>query len=325
MTTPSFSVIVPVFRGERFVPGLLAALAEQTVAPSAVWLAETDPGDTVCALAEEHGARYVAIGAGEFDHAGTRSRLARMADGELLVFLSQDVTLARPTTLAHLLAPFAGDATVAAAYGRQVPSSDDDPVSRVKRHFNYPERSLVKSLADRDRLGFRTVFISNAFAAYRRQALAEVGWFGERRLMCEDIAAAAALILAGHRIAYAAEAVVFHTHRFGLGEEFRRYFDIGVSHARQAWIGATFGRPGREGWAYLGLGLRDLLRGGAARQVPEFVLRCVLGHLAYSLGRRHRRLPVAACRRLSLLPGWWAGAQRWEDDGAAAVGEADTP
>lgn len=76
MATPSYSVIVPVFRGERYVPGLLAALAAQSVRPSAVWLAETEPSEAVRALAERNEARYVAVDAADFDHAGTRSRLS---------------------------------------------------------------------------------------------------------------------------------------------------------------------------------------------------------------------------------------------------------
>ena len=66
-------------------------------------------------------------------------------------------------------------------------------------------------------------------------------------IMAEDSLAAAKLLLAGWRIAYVAEAMVNHSHSFSIGEEFRRYFDIGVYHNRESWLTGNFGKPGGEG------------------------------------------------------------------------------
>jgi len=309
------SVVIPVYRGEQFVAGLLAAIVGQTVTCSEIWVVETEATEEVRLLAAGFGARYVSVAATEFDHAGTRTEIAQRTSGDYLIFLTQDVLPRDEHAFARLLAPFAEDDLVAATYGRQVPDSGAHPFSVIKRNFNYPEVSITKTLADANRLGLRTVSLSNAFAAYRRTALAEVGWFGNRQLMCEDISAAARILVAGYSIRYTADAVVQHTHDLEWKAELRRYFDIGVAHKQQDWIREQFGRPTREGLRYLDLGVRQLVANGHVARLPEFIVRCLLGNLAYSLGRVHRLLPPAIRTRSSSFPLWWHGSTRTDDPG----------
>jgi len=266
---------------------------------------ETDPTPEIAALARSAGAQYVEIDGGSFDHAGTRSAAARRASGDILVFLTQDVILRDESTLTNLVGSLWNNIEVGAAYGRQIPDEGADPVAAVKRLFNYPDHSHTKSAADRTRLGLRTPFISNAFAAYRRSALEEIGWFGRRELICEDFRAGAVLLSNGWRIRYEAEAVVHHTHHFSFGAEFRRYFDIGVAHHRHRWILDRFGSSDREGLRYLGVGLDHLKRRGRWLEIPDFLLRGLTGRMAYLLGRNHGRIPRSWRRSLSSFPEWW--------------------
>jgi rhamnosyltransferase len=302
---PSVSVIIPVFRGESTLPRLLMSIRAQRPPCDEVLVVETESTPEVAELARSAGAEYISIDRCAFDHAGTRSMAARRTTTDVLVFLTQDVILRDETTLRRLVASLWNDDEVGAAYGRQVPDENADPVAAVKRLFNYPDQSHTKRKADRDRLGLRTPFLSNAFAAYRRRALEEISFFGNRELICEDVRAGAALLEAGWAIHYEADAVVHHTHHFGLGEEFGRYFDIGVAHRKQQWILDRFGGTDREGFRYLGMGVRHLRTIGRAHNVSGFVLRSALGRVAYSVGRHHRRLPRALCRRLSSFPLWW--------------------
>ena len=179
-----------------------------------------------------------------------------------------------------------------------------DPFAAFKRSFLYPEVSREWTLADRDRDGFDALSFSNAFSAYRTEPLADVGWFGEHRLMCEDISAAAALLLRGHRLAYVADATVVHPQDHTLSVELRRYFDIGAVHAMDSSIVAEFDSPHRKGRRFTRLGLEYLLRTHPAR-VPEFAWWCALKWAAYSLGRRCSLLPRRLCATFSGLPGWW--------------------
>ena len=296
------AVLLPVLRPGAALQQLMRALQAQSRPPDDIWVAETGPSAETGDLVRALGARYVEVAAGQFDHAGTRTLLARQAKADRLVLVSQDVTLVQTDALEHLLAPL--DQGIAAAYGRQLPGGPTRPFNAFKRSFLYPEKSREWSLADRGRDGFDALAFSNAFSAYRTDGLADVGWFGERRLMCEDVSTAAALLLRGHRLAYVAEATVVHPQDHSLGDELRRYFDIGAVHAMDSNITSEFGTPRAKGLRFTRAGLADLWRSHPVR-IPEFMMWCALKWAAYGLGRRSPRLPRAVCARLSGLPDWW--------------------
>ena len=179
-----------------------------------------------------------------------------------------------------------------AAYGRQLPHPEATPIAAHARLFNYPPCSETRTLADVPRLGLKTCFVSNSFAAYRVQALREVGGFASDLILAEDMHLAARLLLAGHAVRYQAEAVVYHSHNQSLVEEFQRYFDTGVFHAQQTWLTERFGGAGREGLKFLRSEILHLLR-HAPWRLPEAGLRTLLKALAFRLGRGHARLPRA--------------------------------
>ena len=85
------SVIIPVFRGDNYLPDLLQAIDGQDLQDFEVLVFETAPGGFCRKVAEDHGAWWKAVGANDFDHAGTRTMAAQEAQGEVLIFLSQDV------------------------------------------------------------------------------------------------------------------------------------------------------------------------------------------------------------------------------------------
>ena len=82
----------------------------------------------------------------------------------------------------------------------------------------------------------KTAFNSNSFAAYRRKALKDVGGFPINTILSEDMYVTAKMLLKNWSVAYCADAKVYHSHNYTIWQEFKRYFDIGVFHAKEAWI-----------------------------------------------------------------------------------------
>lgn len=45
--------------------------------------------------------------------------------------------------------------------------------------------------------------------------------------------------------------MVYHSHRYTMIEEFRRYFDVGALHAREPWLIEELGKPEGEGMRFV--------------------------------------------------------------------------
>jgi rhamnosyltransferase len=212
-----------------FTPALLAC-----VLPEQVLIVDSESADATEELARSAGFQVKSVARAEFNHGGTRQMAAEMlADCEILVYMTQDAGLATLDALAKLIAVH-DDPKVAAAYGRQLPRPSAGMIEAHARNFNYPPTSDLQDLASRELLGFRAIFISNSFAADRRSALMDVGGFPSNVIFGEDTITAAKLWLAGFKVAYAAEACVYHSHAHTWRQDFERYFDIGVLHSRES-------------------------------------------------------------------------------------------
>jgi rhamnosyltransferase len=258
-----------------------------------------------------------------FDHGGTREqafRRAARAVGEdgLVVFLTQDVAATGAgEAIGELVRVLVREQEVGAAYGRQVPRPGAGPFEAHARLFNYPDRSEVRSLEDAARLGIKACFFSNSFAAYRVKALEEVGGFPERAIVGEDVIVAAKLLKAGWKIAYVADACVYHSHDLTPAQEMRRYFDIGVFHARENWILREFGSPEGEGMRFLRSELRYLWE-RAPWLIPESFWRAALKYVGYRLGRAERHLPLWFKRWFSLQKHFWEREAELMQSGSGA-------
>jgi rhamnosyltransferase len=299
------SLIIPTLNAGRNLEKLLEALKGQTVKPDEIIIIDSNSTDNTQKIARDHGARLTLIGRERFDHGGTRTKVAREAKGGFLVFLTQDVMPVDERAVENLLRPLKENEGIGGAYGRQLPRQDASVFGAHLRLFNYPERSYVFSSEDRQRLGLRRVFFSNSFSVYRRKALEEMGWFRDGLIMGEDTVAAARMLVRGWKIAYAANASVYHSHSYCMWEEFKRYFDVGVFHVQEDWLLAEFGKAEGEGLRYIMSELRYLVKGGAPHLIPFSIVRNVLKYVGYKLGLHHGSLPLLLCRRLSMHPPWW--------------------
>jgi rhamnosyltransferase len=307
MSAPVTVIIPTLNAGPRF-RGLLQALKEQTV-PCEVLVIDSSSSDDTVAIAGSFGAETISVRREDFDHGGTRNLGAQYARTDIIVYLTQDAVPADGQSLGNLVEPLM-DPQVGASYGRQLPNPDASPFAAHMRLFKYPAEPCVKSARDRDKYGIETPFLSDSFSAYRKAALQEVGLFKRGILFAEDVHAGARLILAGYRIAYAPEAKVYHSHNHTMAEECKRYFDTAVFYQSEAWIGEAFGGNTGEAWRYVASEFSYLRKQDKPLLLLQFFPRNALRVLGYALGRLHRILPRAACRRFSVNPGWWDRAER---------------
>ncbi len=307
---PSVAVIIPTCNGEPWLEDLLSALEQQTLVPGEILVIDSDSTDATRTIARAHGVRLHRIAGSDFDHGGTRTLAATMVSEEILVCMTQDAVPVDTQALEFLVRPFAENTKIAATYGRQVAAPGATLFSEHLRNFNYPDRSEIRCFEDRQRLGFKTIFISNSFAAWRREVLAEQGFFPERLLFGEDTLTVAKLLENGYCVAYVSEAAVFHSHNYSIIQDFRRYFDIGAFHADQAAQLAAFGGPGGAGRSFVRSEMAEIVHRKKFHLLVQSLLRNAGKLMAYNLGKRYNKLPRCWAERLSMNRNWWSSHSR---------------
>ena len=194
------------------------------------------------------GARVLTIPAPAFGHGTTRNLAASHAQGDYLVFLTQDATPANADWLENLLAPVVADPLVVGAYSRHTPRPSCHPMewrrivqeelsgrldSRVNSRVNNP---------DYDRNPAFFYFFANTSSVVRRCTWCDIPWpeveFGEDQLWAKRV------LEAGYKTAYCADSVVYHSHAYGPWTNFRRHFEH-VAALPQEARSAAANPPGR--------------------------------------------------------------------------------
>lgn len=300
---PTVSIIIPTYQASRYIGTLIPVLRSQTLPPDEIIIIDSSSSDGTAALARDLGCRVEVIPQADFNHGGTRNRAAKLASGEVLLFMTQDAVPVDEHFIARLVAPLAAG-TAGAAFARQTTPPDANPLEAFSRRFNYPTASDVRLPSDIERLGVKAYFFSDAASAVGRALFWQVGGFPDWVIVNEDMVLCARLLQANFGVAYVAEAAVYHAHNYTLKQVFRRYFDIGVfmHQSREILVGA---KSGGEGMRFAVQQARAMLNGrhygAAARSIVESGLKWI----AFQLGRRSRFLPRRLNRFLSGQKAYW--------------------
>jgi rhamnosyltransferase len=237
----TLSIVIPTYNAESYFPALLSTLSVQTVQNFELIIIDSSSKDKTVEIAKQYTDNVIVIPQSEFDHGGTRTKAAQMAKGEFVIFLTQDALPYDAFAIEKILKVFE-DEKIGAAYGRQLSYGDTNLFGKHLREFNYLDRSYVRSQSDIRQFNIKTAFLSDSFACYRKSALESIGWFKNDLIIGEDTYVGASMILSGYKLAYVAEAKVYHSHSYTLWQEFKRYFDIGVFHKSESWILDSFGK-----------------------------------------------------------------------------------
>ena len=297
-------VIIPTYRPDEKLDRCLRMLRKQTVAPNRILLINTE--ETLFHSKEFKKlpqGEIIHITKPEFDHGGTRNRAASMCHGDVIVLLTQDAIPADEYLIENLVKPFE-DEEVCAAYGRQMADWKDNPVEAYTRLFNYPKESRVKSAEDLPELGIKTFFCSNVCAAYRKSVYDELGGFPLHTIFNEDMIFASRLIEKRKKIAYAADAKVWHWHNYTAKEQLKRNFDLAVSQVDAGGLFLTV-RSESEGIKLVKKTLAYFIRKKKYWLVPHIILHSAAKYIGYKLGQNYKKLPETLILKISLNPTYW--------------------
>ena len=299
------TIIIPTFNAEKYLLNLLNKLKHQTIKDCELIIIDSSSRDNTVEIAKKYTDNIIIIPQNEFDHGGTRAKAAKLAKGDILVFLTQDALPFDEYTIENIVIPFFKDSKIGAAYGRQIPYEDTNLFGKHLRLFNYSRKGYIYSYKDKEKKGLKTVFLSDSFAAYKKEVLEKIGWFKNGLIVGEDIYAGAKILKLGYKIAYISDVKVYHSHSYTVWQEFKRYFDIGVFHSCENWILKEYGKPEGEGFKYIKSEINYLLKNNRWELVPEFFMRNGMKYIGYKLGYNYKKLPLFLVKKLSMHKKWW--------------------
>ncbi|WCN38094.1 glycosyltransferase family 2 protein [Aneurinibacillus uraniidurans] len=172
------------------------------------------------------------IAPNDFGHGKTRNLGASYANGEYLVFITQDALPFDNAWLKNLISIFDEDSEVVGVFGKHIPYDDCDIFEKdnINRHFlNFGLDTTIFYLDDKERYerdeGYRHLlcFYSDNSSAMRKSIWEKTPYpdvdFAEDQLWAKKI------IEQGYKKAYAPHSIVYHSHKYSLKEQFRRYYD----------------------------------------------------------------------------------------------------
>ena len=301
------SLCIPTLNPRAFVRPIVEAIKQQTLQPDEIIVIDSSSVDGSIDDFHELRAKIIVIKRADFDHGGTRNIAFEMSTADIYVFITQDAIFGDSRSLEHLVNALIMHPKCALAYGRQIALDNVSIFARHARLYNYPpgNQLLLKSIEDVPTLGFKTAFCSNSFAAYRRAAIAEIGFFTSNTLFAEDSIAAAKLLQLGWRVAYVPQAIVEHSHDYTLKQEFCRYFDVGAFHRMNPWYMRLLGAAEGEGVRFVRSEYEYLKNHSVSFALIKIVLRNGFRWAGYKVGKQHQHLPLMLKRRISTNSSFW--------------------
>lgn len=211
---PAVSVVIRTLNEAKHLGKLLHGVREQDLQELDLEVVVVDSGSTdgTMEIARDHGCRVVKIAREEFSFGRSLNLGCDAAAGEILVFVSGHCVPTDERWIQNLCQPLI-DGVAAYTYGRQVGGVETKFSERqiFARHF--PDFSLIPQDG---------YYCNNANAAILRSAWSDRR-FEEDLTGLEDMHLAKRLVADGLRIAYVAEACVYHLHDESWAQVQRRF------------------------------------------------------------------------------------------------------
>lgn len=277
------ALLIPTYNAGEKWKKVLKQIPLQTQRPDKVIVIDSESTDHTVDIARRHGADVMVIPKKDFTHGYARHKMvAEYPEFDIYILLTQDAILASEHSIETLVKAFDNPA-VGVAFGRQKPYPEAGIIETHNRNFNYPDQSSIKSKKDIPAYGFKTIFCSNSFAAYRKTAYDQTGGFPLEANFGEDTLLCAKMILSDWEVAYVADANIYHSHNNSLLQDFKRFYEIGLFHKKNPWLYTMFGKPSGEGLRYLTSQVKFVLKRNPLL-LPAVVIRTINKFIAYKSG-----------------------------------------
>lgn len=304
------NVIIPVYKPPLEFDILIKKLNSQTIKPRKIILLWTIPEGKDSDNEKKRARMYIRdnviieyVNQKDFDHGATRRRGMEIADSEYVLCMTQDAVPYNDMLIENLYKAFS-DKKVAATYARQLPEKDAGSIERITRNFNYPEEERIQNKDNFEKYGIKTYFCSDVCAMYKKIYYNEAGGFVKKTIFNEDMLMAAGLIDIGYTVKYVPKASVIHSHNYSYIQQFKRNFDLAVSHREYEQVFTRVSSE-KEGIRLVRKTASELIKRGKIYLIPDMIMQSGFKYLGYRFGHIYDRLPKKLVLKFTMNKNYW--------------------
>jgi len=239
------SIIILTLNGEKYIESILNRINSNRFK---IIIIDSSSTDSTVAICKQFACVIKVVPRADFNHGATREFARNITKSKIVIFFTQDALPVNANIIEELIKPIIeGKSHV--SYASQIPREDASIIESFPRNYNYGKDLQIRSIADLEKYGVYTFFCSNSCAAWSNKALNDIGGF-KPTLTNEDYFACAELLQKGYKVAYVPTAIVTHSHKYSLKEEFQRMYDTGYVRAERPWIQELVGSANKRGSIY---------------------------------------------------------------------------
>lgn len=222
MNNKSVDIICPLYNASEYIEFLHDSLLKQkNVNINRFRYILTESNDNTEEFLIKNKINYSKIKKEEFSHSLTRENQALDSSADILVFITQDIVIEDELWMYKLIKDI-DDKNIVATYSRQLTKYNN--IEKYTREANYPDKDIIKSKDDIEKLGLKTFFFSDAASAINTKVYKQLNGYDNKNLpICEDMYIAYKIIMNGYKIKYCSNAIVYHSHKFTFKQIYDRY------------------------------------------------------------------------------------------------------
>lgn len=215
-------IICPLYNASSYIKKLHNSLLKQkNVIINKFRYVLTESNDNTEDYLIKNNINYKKIKKEEFSHSLVREKEALESDSDIVVFITQDIVIEDELWLYKLVKDI-DHTIVVATYSRQLTKYNN--LEKYTRESNYPDNDILKSKDDIKKYGLKTFFFSDASSAISTKMFKKINGYDNKNLpINEDMYIAYKIIMAGYKIKYCSNSMVYHSHNFTLKEIYERY------------------------------------------------------------------------------------------------------
>lgn len=222
-------IVCPLYKAENYIEHLINGFANQInieINKVVFAITEWEGMQNIINRIIAHNYDFFIVKSEEFSHSLTREKaIFDHCKSEIVIMISQDIKFINNNCFSLLAKEI--NEKVVYAYGRQICSKKN--IEYYIRKKNYGNVSMIVGKEDISDLQLTAFFSSDAFSAYHRPTFLKLGGYDHvHMMMSEDMYYAKKVLDEGYYKAYAADAIVEHSHKYTLKQLYVRYFETGV-------------------------------------------------------------------------------------------------